>query len=226
MADLQTIISLLNLLGFGGVGVFLYYLYKGLKDRIDTLTELAQEQKHTLEAVRGRADEMDRLKESYKNIVSDFEEMGDKLKKRRQELVEELESANQRKDRELARLTNLQLEEIEVKRQSLERLPELEGKLTSAVEELGHQLQVVTAGQNTSRERNLLIYLYTNTLLRSTFFPHIDKSQPFLIRTWDYVDKDDIPTAKLFLEYLLERRWHKYTEGSSESTNAEEDVKE
>jgi DNA repair ATPase RecN len=96
MKDLNSIISLLNLVGLGGVGAFLYYLYKGLTERINSLTELANEQNKTLEAVRGRAEEFDKLSQSYKKALTDFQEMGDKLETRRQELIKELEDANTR----------------------------------------------------------------------------------------------------------------------------------
>jgi DNA repair exonuclease SbcCD ATPase subunit len=144
VTDLSTVISLLNFLGLGGVGVFLYYLFRGLKERIATLTELTQEQNRTLEAVRGRAEEMDRLSESYKRALLDFEEMGKKLEERRKELIKELEAASQRKDEQLAKFTNLQLEEIELKRQSLERLPELEEKLVAVVQDLESQLRIIS----------------------------------------------------------------------------------
>lgn len=147
MADLQLLISFLNLLGLGGVGIFLYYLFKGLKERIKTLTELAMEQHKTLEAVRARAEEMDRLKDSYKQALLDFEDMGHKLEQRRNELVKELEAANQRKDEELAKLAHLKLEEIELKKKSLERLPQLEDNLTKAVSDLERQLHIISSAE-------------------------------------------------------------------------------
>lgn len=67
MEDLQAIISILNFLGLGGLGAFLYFLVKGLKERIISLTALANEQKMTLETVRDRAEEAGRLSQSYKD---------------------------------------------------------------------------------------------------------------------------------------------------------------
>lgn len=144
MGEITSIVSVLNLLGLGGLGLFLYYIIKSLKERVANLTELAKEQKDTLEAVRTRALEIERLSKDYKQALTDFQEMGKRLDERRNELVKELELANQRKDLELARLAHLELEEIELKKQSLERLPDLERKLDETVSELGRQIKIVS----------------------------------------------------------------------------------
>jgi hypothetical protein len=144
MTDLTTIISALNLLGLGGLSLFIYYVIKGLRERVANLTELAREQKDTLEAVRTRAVEMDKLSKDYKQALTDFQKMGKRLDERRNELVKELELANQRKDVELARLAHLELEEIELKKQSLNRLPDIERKLDDTVAELSRQLKIVS----------------------------------------------------------------------------------
>lgn len=59
-------------------------------------------------------------------------------------LVKELESINRKQDEELVKLKQLKLEEIEIKQKSLERIPELEKKLESAIIELGKQLQILS----------------------------------------------------------------------------------
>jgi hypothetical protein len=97
-----------------------------------------------LEAVRTRAIEVDKLSKDYKQALLDFQEMGKKLDDRRNELVAELEFANKRKDQELARLAHLELEEIELKKKSLERLPDLERKLDDTVTEFSRQIRIVS----------------------------------------------------------------------------------
>jgi chromosome segregation ATPase len=116
---------------------------KGLKERVANLTELAREQRDTLEAVRTRAVKMDKLSKDYKQALLDFQEMGKRLDERRNELVAELELANKRKDQELVRLAHLELGEIELKKKSLERLPDLERKLDDTVKELRRQIRIV-----------------------------------------------------------------------------------
>jgi DNA repair ATPase RecN len=96
---MEPILLGVNSLGVVGVAVFLHYLFKGLQTRIAALTTLAEEQKKTLETVRVRAAELDRLSDSYKKAVADFEEMGQKLEMRRNALVKELEEPNQRQGR-------------------------------------------------------------------------------------------------------------------------------
>lgn len=104
MKDLAGIISILNLVGLGGVGVFLYYTFKGLNQRIKTLTEITSEQEKTLSVVRQRADEFEEWRKAYKTLVDDFSDLGRKLDERRKVLLQELEVANAQKTEELAQV--------------------------------------------------------------------------------------------------------------------------
>ena len=139
--DVAAIASSLSLLGLIVAG----YFVKGLRERIDNLTTLAKEQKETLEAIRSRATELDQLRKDYKQGLEDFQDLGKKIDERRAVLVTELEQANKTKDQELARLKTLQLEELELKKQSLERIPEIEARLATTVDELNRQLAVLSA---------------------------------------------------------------------------------
>lgn len=144
MKDLNTIISLLNLAGLGGVGFFLYYLHKGLTERISNLSQLAVEQQKTIAAVGERALEIDKLSKHYKQALEDFQDMGAKLENRRKELVEELEDANRRKDEQLAKLKELELQDIELKEKSLNKIPELEAQLQRTIDQLISQVEIIT----------------------------------------------------------------------------------
>ena len=114
MGNLNTVISLLNFVGLGGVGIFIYYVYKGLKERIRSLSELAEEQKQTLEAVRERAIEIDKLSQYYKKAMEDFQNMGSMIENRRQELINEMEVSIKRKDKQLAELKKIEIQNNEV----------------------------------------------------------------------------------------------------------------
>jgi len=151
MKDFNTIISLLNLLGLGGVGFFLYYLHKGLTERISNLSQLAKEQQKTISAVNERALEVDKLSKHYKQALEDFQDMGSKLENRRKELVDELEDANRRKDEQLTKLKELELQEIELKEKSLNKIPELEKQLQATIEQLRSQIEIVTPEDTTDR---------------------------------------------------------------------------
>lgn len=143
MTDLNTIISALNLFGIGGMGLFIYYLIKGLKERINSLSELAEEQQKTLVVVKDRAEETDKLSQYYKKALEDFQDMGQKIEERRKELIREQEDAIRRKDDEIAKLTSLEIQELELKEKSFKKLPELERQLENAVKELKKQLTII-----------------------------------------------------------------------------------
>lgn len=138
-------------MGLGGVGVFLYYLYKGLKERISNLSALASEQQKTIEAISKRALEVDKLSKHYKQALEDFQDMGSKLEERRKELVKELEDANRKKDEELAKLKQLEIQEIELKEKSLNRIPELENQLQKTIDQLRSQIEIITPEDTTDR---------------------------------------------------------------------------
>jgi hypothetical protein len=157
------ITSALNLLGLGGLAIFIIWTIKGLNQRISALTQLAKEQSKTLETVRSRAQEFEKLSEGYKKALLDFEEMGEKIERKRGELVKELEEANKRKDSELIRYKELQLAELSLKEQSLAKVTELEKSLGGAVTELQKQLQILAPGSWLSRgsKSQVLSYLLT-----------------------------------------------------------------
>lgn len=141
---MELAISILNTLGLGGVAIYLYFVLTGLKDKINTLQGTIDAQKETLEAVRERAEEFNRLSKGYKQALDDFEHMGKKIDERRQELVKELEQANQRKDEKLIEFRTLELRELDLKQKSLEALPELEKRLAQVVTELDSKIEILT----------------------------------------------------------------------------------
>ena len=104
MEDLVNVISLPNPLGLGGLGVFIYWLVRGLSQRVSALTQLVNDQKDTLKAVRARANEMERLSGAYKKALCDYEKMGQKIDHRRDTLLRELEEDNKHKDEEVRRI--------------------------------------------------------------------------------------------------------------------------
>jgi predicted nucleic acid-binding Zn-ribbon protein len=140
---MEQIILILNSLGLAGLAYFLHSVFSGLKKRIDTLQTTVNEQKETLNAVRERADEFNRLSKGYKQALEDFEAMGQKLETRRKEVVDELEEANQRKDQKLIEFRELEIKEIELKKQSLEAIPGIEARLKEVVSELESRIEIL-----------------------------------------------------------------------------------
>jgi len=167
--DMEIAISILNTLGLGGVAVYIYFVFSGLKDKINTLQGTIDAQKETLEAVRERAEEFNRLSKGYKQALDDFEQMGKKIDERRQELVKELEQANQRKDEKLIEFRKLELQELELKQKSLEALPELEKRLAQVVTELDSKIEILTPSLRRTPTTNFgLLGLLANSQSRST----------------------------------------------------------
>jgi len=126
---MKEIVSVLNLIGLGGVGFFIYYLFKGLNQRINTLTEITKEQDKVLAVVRERAGEMQEWRKDYRTLFDEFQEIGAKLDARKNRLIKELEDANQQKDISLSELTAEKLKEIELRKQSYEKIQLLEYEL-------------------------------------------------------------------------------------------------
>lgn len=148
---MQLVISVLNLLGLGGLAVFIYLVWKGLRERITNLTVLAEEQKQTLEAVRARATELDQMRKDYKQGLDDYQELGTRLNERHKLLVIELEAAIQRKDEQLACAKQLELKDLELQQQSLALLPELQERLATTAKSLEAQINILSSATNRMR---------------------------------------------------------------------------
>ena len=66
--DILTIIPALNLAGLGAIGYYLFYIWKGLQQKVKNLSELSNEQKLTAQAIRDRADEYKKKIEESKQL--------------------------------------------------------------------------------------------------------------------------------------------------------------
>jgi hypothetical protein len=141
---MQLVISVLNLLGLGGLALFIYFVWKGLRERIANLTALANEQKETLDAVRARATELDQLRKDYRQGLDDFQELGKRIDERRNELVNELETAVQKKDEQLAKTKQLEINQLKLQEDSLALLPQLQDRLTTTLQSLQAQIDILS----------------------------------------------------------------------------------
>ncbi len=191
MKELSEIMSILNFLGLGGVGFFIFYFIKGLNQRISTLTALAEEQKKALEAARDRATEIEKLNKSYKESLDNFNDMGKKLEERRQELLQEIEIDNRQKQQELAKFKKLELEEIELKQKSYEKLPELEKSLENTLNELRTHVKILQI-ENLFRNQHENIEDISSTIIGKGCYIHIGpgysfSTDPFPLRLKEYM---------------------------------------
>lgn len=203
MKDLSVLISILNFLGLSGFGFFVYYLFKGLKERISNLSKLAEEQKLTLEIVRERAIEIDKLSKYYKQTLEDFQDMGIKLENRRKRLIEEIEDAIERKDKELEKFKKNEFQDVELKEQSLKRISELESKLDLTIEQLSEQISIITSK---NKEKPFSISTEMSSSMVADYF--VSK-----IKIFDYENKSGYSFLKLILfKSILESHYGKLEE--------------
>lgn len=142
---MEVALSILNSLGLAGLGVFLWFIWQGLKDRIKSLRELTEEQGRTLEAVRERAQEFDRLSQRYKQALADFDEMTTKTEARRKQVVHELEDAMKKKDAEIVVLKKAELTKVEKEQEGLSKISELAAQIENLKKEMRQQAQAITA---------------------------------------------------------------------------------
>jgi DNA repair exonuclease SbcCD ATPase subunit len=152
MSDLVTIVSSLGELG--GFGVFLWYVYRGLKAEISNLNRTIEAQERTLEAQRETLEAMDmrvreteKFRDLYRQFLNDLPEDIDKyrsiISRLKDEVIEELEEAIARKDEKLKEFTQAKLAELDAQEKLLEELPKLRDNLVQAHNSLEARLGVL-----------------------------------------------------------------------------------
>lgn len=141
---MQLVFSILNSLGLLGLAFFLWFIWQGLKDRIKSLRDLTEEQGKTLEAVRERAQEFDRLSQRYKQALADFDDMTTRTEARRKQVVQELEEAVKKKDDEIVALKKAELTKVEKEQESLSKISELADQIEKLQAEMRHQAAMIT----------------------------------------------------------------------------------
>lgn len=143
-----------RILELGGLGIFIWYLIKGLKQQIIALQATLEIQKGTLEAQKSTLDAMERrvmeaekMGELYRRLLDqlpdDLEKYKTVLGKLKDEIIKELEDANKRKDDKLASLTKSRLDEITKQEQILNELPQLRETLISTYDDIKRKLVVL-----------------------------------------------------------------------------------
>lgn len=143
MEKLQEVISYLNTLGIGGVGTFMYYLFKGVSEKVNILSDTINEQDKILKILREHTRELEKWRNDYKGMLNDFKEMGEKIDERKRVLINELQEAVNQKDKELAMIKSEQLKEINLKKESYERISFLEKQLTDTQNEMNSHLKIL-----------------------------------------------------------------------------------
>src|SRR5690349_18694324 len=143
-----------RLLELGGLGVFIWFCFRGLQQKIAALKATAEMQKDTLLAqsqtlatMERRIQEEEKIGALYKNLISDLPKDVDNYKavirNLKDQVIQELQEALERKDGQLAELTRSRLDEIEKQEQVLEQLPALRKDLMETFQALEARLSVL-----------------------------------------------------------------------------------
>lgn len=151
---LTTIEILSRLFEFGGLGTFIWFLIRGLQQRIIDLNEsmeiqrkTLEAQKSTLEAMERRVQEAEKVGELYRKLLEelpqDLDKYKDTLRRIKDDVIRELEDANLRKDEKLVALTRSRLDEISKQEQLLQELPSLRQELLDNYTDLKAKLSVL-----------------------------------------------------------------------------------
>jgi uncharacterized coiled-coil protein SlyX len=108
MSPEQIVTIVTGILQAGGVGVFVYYLIRGLRSRISGLEGTVQAQNETLRVMERRVAETEKVGQIYKDLLSnlpkDLENYKAVISKTRDDMILELQNANKQKDEQLKQI--------------------------------------------------------------------------------------------------------------------------
>ena len=143
-----------TLIEMGGLGLFMWYLIKGLESQIGALKATIDAQKVTLEtqektlgAMEKRVVEAEKIGQLYKTLLNelpaDIGKYKETLRALKDDLIAELEQASKAKDQKLKDLANSKLAQIELQEQVLEELPRLRDDIFSSFKSLELKVSVL-----------------------------------------------------------------------------------
>lgn len=159
-----------RVLELGGLSVFIGFCFRGLQQQIAALKTTAEMQKETLSAqsqtltaMDRRIQEEERIGALYRNLINELPKDVDNYKtlirKLKDQVIEELQLALERKDEQVAALTRSRLDEIEKQEQVLDQLPALRKDLMETFQALEARLSVLDLFQPGTPLRGLLTQL-------------------------------------------------------------------
>jgi hypothetical protein len=130
--QLTTVIT--NVLTGSGVSIFLFFVIRSLKREIAGLNQTVAAQKKTLEAMEKQVLETEKIGDIYRTFIDEFPQFIEKYKnfinQTRDDLMTELEQAN---DQKLKETRQLELRKLEIQDQIVSELPKLKEELVAAV---------------------------------------------------------------------------------------------
>jgi hypothetical protein len=140
--EIATIIA--TVLQSSGLAIFLIFIFRSLKREIASLRRIIDDQTKTLDVMERRVLETEKVGTIYQHLIRELPEDLEKYKtliaNLKNEMIQELELANQRKDQELARVTQQQLNEIENQEHAVLELQDLRHELVTVVRSMEERL--------------------------------------------------------------------------------------
>jgi hypothetical protein len=140
--QITTIIT--NILTSGGVITFMWLLIRGLQKQIFSLNKTIEAQNKTLEVMEKRILETEKVGDIYKNLISELPDYIEKYKSiirvTKDEMISELEKANQLKDEKLKSMTEIELKKIEIQEQIISELPRLRDELLNTQQAINQRV--------------------------------------------------------------------------------------
>jgi hypothetical protein len=130
----QQIVQLISSLAqAGGLGVFFWFLIKGLRREVSALKHVLETQQKTLEVMERRVLETERLAGIYKALLrelpDDIEKFKQVFSRLRDEQIAELQKANAMKDERLKDYSKAKIRELEIVEKVVSELPGLTAEL-------------------------------------------------------------------------------------------------
>jgi chromosome segregation ATPase len=166
---LEDFFPFLNLAGLGAIGYYVYYILKGVNQKIKNLSELTKEQKMTAEVIRERAEE-------YKVRIDDLRKKLDFDKEKRLELNVKIEKLENNIKEFSKKNSDLIIENNDLKSEL--RLRRNINIIKGCIEDL-----------NFKEDEDICLYI---NLLIYNFFKRMNYSWSIKLRKDEYLDKRKI----------------------------------
>jgi hypothetical protein len=148
MQGLLEIVPVVQLLGLGGIGIFLVFSHLGFKNRLDGLADYKRAKEEIADGWKAYVQERDEymqkraaeftahlqaLDTSWRQMDETRQRSINHLLEHRDRLECDLKRARSESDEDLARFRVIELEQLELMRRSMELIPQLEGTLRNTI---------------------------------------------------------------------------------------------
>ena len=145
MASDQIVTVITGVLEAGGIGTFVWFLIRGLRNRIASLKGTIDVQKLTIEAMERRLIETEQIGGIWKQFAEDIPEAVEHYKKvvtkLKDDMIAEQEKAIEQRDEQLREVTEVKLKQLELFDKAISDLPATAEKFQEALASLERRLE-------------------------------------------------------------------------------------